>query len=368
MPHVAFFPLKNNAQMNKLRIGITQGDTNGVGYEVIFKAFANSEMLSLCTPIIYGNEKIASFHKKSIEDAPSFKVITNPSETHEAALYLINTSAEECTVEYGKVKAEAGRQAQSALARAVSDWKAGLIDAIVTAPINKASIQSDSFSYTGHTEYFAAVTGAEPLMILSNEHVRVALLSTHLPISEVAKAVTKENLTQKIEMLHESLKRDYLLASPRIAVLALNPHCGDEGAIGLEEKEVIAPTIAELREKHVPCFGPYPADGFFGSGMYEHFDAVLAMYHDQGLAPLKALGMDEGVNFTAGLPLVRTSPDHGTAFDIAGQDKASPDSMRQAIYAAIDIYRNRKAYDEAHTNPLPFNPRRSERERMPSRD
>lgn len=348
--------------MSKIRIGITQGDTNGIGYEIIFKAFAHEEMFELCTPIVYGNEKVANTHAKIIENTPSFQVIPSAEEAHAHRINLITSSEEECAVEYGKVSAAAGRQAQAALHRAISDWKAGLIDVIVTAPICKAAIHSDSFPYTGHTEYLEAATGAKGLMILSNPYVRVALATTHLPISELASAITPEVLEEKILMLHKSLKRDYLVSSPRIAVLGLNPHCGDEGTIGTEETEIIMPTINRLREEqHVPCFGPYPADGFFGNSMYTQFDAVLAMYHDQGLAPLKALGMEEGVNYTAGLPLVRTSPDHGTAFDIAGQDKASPDSMRQAIYAAIDIFRNRKAYDKAHEDPLPFNPRRSER-------
>lgn len=353
--------------MSKIRVGITHGDINGIGYEVIFKAFDAEEMLEMCTPIIYGNEKVARYHAKSMEEAPNFSVINNATEATAHHINLINTSEEECTVEYGKTSAAAGRQAQAALRRAISDWKSGLIDVIVTAPICKAAIHSDSFPYPGHTEYLEAATEAEGLMILSNSALRVALATTHLPISQVSSAITPELLEHKINMLHESLKRDFLISSPRIAVLALNPHCGDDGAIGKEDAEVIAPTVNRLREAGVPCFGPYAADGFFGGGMYQHFDAILAMYHDQGLAPLKALDMEEGVNFTAGLPLVRTSPDHGTAFDIAGQNKANGASMRHAIYQAIDVYRNRCFYDEAHANPLPFAPRRTERERIPAK-
>lgn len=347
--------------MKKLRIGITQGDINGIGYETIFKAFGCEEMFTLCTPIIYGSEKIAAHHTRTIEDTPTFHVITTIDNVADGRLNLINTSEEECAVEFGKVNPASGRLAQSALQHAMQDWKNGQIDAIVTAPINKAAIKSDSFPYTGHTEYFAAATESEPLMILANSHVRVALATTHLPISQVASAISKELIETKVKLLNDSLKRDYLISLPRIAVLALNPHSGDEGTIGNEEKDVIVPTIEELRTKGIHCFGPYAADGFFGEGMYMHFDAVLAMYHDQGLAPLKTLGMEDGYNFTAGLPIVRTSPDHGTAFDIAGQDKASPDSMRHAIYAAIDIIRNRRAYDEAHANPLIHTPRHTER-------
>lgn len=349
----------------KIRIGITQGDINGIGYEVIFKAFDCEEMLEMCVPVIYGNEKIANYHRNALEEAPAFTVISDAQEARPGRLNLINTNAEECSVEYGKSTAASGRQAQAALRRAVSDWKAGLIDVIVTAPICKAAIHSDSFPFVGHTEYFENVTGEKGLMILSNSAMRVALATTHLPISQIAQSITPELLEEKLRTLHTSLLRDLRLSAPRIAVLGLNPHSGDEGTLGKEEQEIIAPTVEKLRKEGVPCFGPYAADGFFGDGAYRHFDAVLAMYHDQGLAPLKALGMDEGVNFTAGLPIVRTSPDHGTAFDIAGKNQASAASMRQAIYAAIDIFRNRKEYDEITANPLPFTERRIEHERLP---
>lgn len=349
----------------KIRVGITQGDINGIGYEVIFKAFDCEEMLDMCVPVIYGNEKVANYHRNILEDVPAFTVIGDASEARSGRLNLIHTSVEECSVEYGKSTPASGRQAQSALVRAVNDWKAGLIDVIVTAPICKAAIQSKSFPYMGHTEFFENATESEGLMILSTPQMRVALATTHLPVSEIAPAITADLIERKLRLLHRSLQRDYLLSAPRIAVLALNPHSGDGGALGKEEVEIIAPTIEELRKQGVPCFGPYPADSFFGEGMYRHFDAVLAMYHDQGLAPLKALGMDEGVNYTAGLPLVRTSPDHGTAFDIAGKNQASAASMRQALYAAVDIFRNRKAYDKNTANPLPFTQRRIEHERLP---
>lgn len=347
--------------MSKIRIGITQGDTNGIGYEVIFKAFAAEEMFEFCTPIIYGNEKLAALHHKTLTEVPQFQVISNPAEATAHHLNLINVSEEECNVEFGVASPAAGRQAQAALSKAIADWKEGHIDVLVTAPICKASIHSDSFSYAGHTEYLEAVTECEGLMILSNESLRVALATTHLPISQLASAITSELIERKVRLLNDCLKRDYLISGPRIAVLALNPHCGDDGSIGTEDSEIIAPTVNKLREEGINCFGPYPADGFFGSMQYQHFDAVLAMYHDQGLAPLKTLGMDEGINFTAGLPIIRTSPDHGTAFDIAGRNLANPDSMRHAIYAAIDIYRNRKAYDEAHSNPLQQTYRRNDR-------
>ena len=349
----------------KIRIGITQGDINGIGYEVIFKAFDCEEMLETCVPVIYGNEKIANYHRNALEEIPSFTVVSNANDARPGRLNLINTNAEECSVEYGKSTAASGRQAQAALRRAVSDWKAGLIDVIVTAPICKAAIHSDSFPFVGHTEFFENTTGEKGLMILSNPMMRVALATTHLPVSQIAQSITSELLEEKLRMLHVSLLRDFRISAPRIAVLGLNPHSGDDGTLGKEEQEIIGPTVEKLRKEGVPCFGPYAADGFFGEGAYRHFDAVLAMYHDQGLAPLKALGMDEGVNFTAGLSLVRTSPDHGTAFDIAGKNQASAASMRQAIYSAIDIFRNRKEYDEITANPLPFTQRRIEHERLP---
>lgn len=348
--------------MSKIKIGITQGDVNGIGYEVIFKAFAHEEMFELCTPIVYGNEKVAHAHAKTLEEAPSFQVISNASEAHAHRINLIKSSEEECAVEFGKVSAASGRQAQAALNRALNDWKAGLIDVIVTAPICKAAVQNESFPFVGHTEYFEKATGAKALTILCSPYVRVALATTHVPISQLADTITSEVLEEKVQMLHHSLLRDYLTASPRIAVLSLNPHCGDDNSVGTEEAEIIMPTIKRLREEqHIPCFGPYSADTFFGDGMYAQFDAVLAMYHDQGLTPLKAMGFSEGMVFTAGLPVVLTCTGHDTAFDIAGQNKATADSMRQAIFSAIDIFRNRQAYDEAHKNPLPFNPRRSER-------
>lgn len=349
----------------KIRVGITQGDINGVGYEVIFKAFDCEEMLEMCVPVIYGNEKIAQYHRGALEDAPAFTVVDNATEARPGRLNLINTNAEECSVEYGKNTAASGRQAQAALRRAISDWKAGLIDVVVTAPICKAAIHSDSFPFVGHTEYLENATGEKALMILSNERMRVALATTHLPVSQIAPAITAELLEEKLRLLHRALLRDFRVTAPRIAVLALNPHSGDEGTLGKEEQEIIGPTVEKLRKEGVPCFGPYPADSFFGEGAYRHFDAVLAMYHDQGLAPLKALGMEEGVNFTAGLSVVRTSPDHGTAFDIAGKNQASASSMRQAIFTALDVFRNRKEYDEITADPLPFTQRRIEHERLP---
>lgn len=343
--------------MNKLTIGLTHGDINGVGYEVILKAFDNEDLLDLCTPVLYGSPKAAIYHRNACGLQTNFNVITAAAEAQERQLNLLNCFGEkELQIDFGKSSAEAGQAALTALQRATADLKDGRIDALVTAPINKQSIQGEGFHFPGHTEYLEAELGEEgadkALMVLMSGALRVALVTTHLPVAQVAQAITEEAITEKLRLLHQSLQRDFLLSAPRIAVLALNPHCGDGGLLGTEETDIIAPAVARCFEEGIPCFGPYAADGFFGSDMHRHFDAVLAMYHDQGLAPFKALAMGKGVNFTAGLPSVRTSPDHGTAYDIAGKNQAAPDSLREAIYAAIDIVRHRADYDEAHANPL----------------
>lgn len=343
----------------KPRIAISQGDTNGVGYELILKTFADNSLFDMCIPIVYGHAKVAAYHKKVLHLDTPVTLIPTAEEAKEGQLNFVNCADEEVNVDFGKQSPEAGHAAFVALEQVVSDYKSGLVDAIVTAPINKESIQSSNFRFVGHTEYLFdrfktdETEVEEPLMILCNHLMKVALVTTHLPISEVAFAVTEERITQKLRMLYHSLRRDFCVSSPRIAVLALNPHAGDNGVCGHEEEEVIIPAVKALSDMGLPCYGPYSADGFFGAGMYRHFDGILAMYHDQGLAPFKALSMDDGVNFTAGILPVRTSPDHGTAYDIAGKGMANPASFRSAVYAAIDIWKARSAYDEANQNPLP---------------
>lgn len=352
-------PQEKNTSANEkptlLRVGITHGDTNGVGYEIILKAFAEQTMFEVCTPVVFGSAKIGSYHRKALGIETQFHFVNSAKDAVDGRLNLVNCFDNDVNVEFGRTSQEAGRAAYWALEAATEALKNGEIDVLVTAPICKNAIQSPDFPFAGHTEYLANRIGEgnEPLMVLANDVMRVALVTTHLPISEVAAAITKENVAKKIRQLNKSLQHDFLISAPRIAVLGLNPHNGDDGVMGHEEKEAIAPAVQEAVEQGIQCFGPYPADGFFGAGMFSHFDAVLAMYHDQGLAPFKALSMDNGVNITAGLPYVRTSPDHGTAFDIAGCNKASEASFRQAIYTAIDIHRNRKADDEARKNPLP---------------
>ena len=339
---------------NKIRIGITQGDINGVGYEVILKTFSDPTMLELCTPIIYGSPKVAAYHRKALDIQTSFSIVNSASEAGYNRLSVVNCTDDEVKVEFSKPDPEAGKAALGALERAIEEYREGLIDVIVTAPINKHTIQSEEFSFPGHTEYIQerAGEGREALMILMNDVLRVALVTTHLPIRDVAQAITKEAVMQKIRIFHEALRKDFNVSNPRIAVLALNPHAGDDGLLGTEERDIIRPALQDMEKEGVFCFGPYAADGFFGNRTYEHFDGVLAMYHDQGLAPFKALSMTDGVNYTAGLPIVRTSPDHGTAYDIAGQGKADEASFRQAVYAALDVYRNRVRYEEAYAHPL----------------
>lgn len=341
---------------DKIKVGITHGDINGIGYEVILKTLEDNRILELCTPIVYGSAKIAATWRKILQMGPvPFSQIDNPEVARHDANNIINVVGEEVHPEPGVASAEAGRAAFISLEHAVADLNRGHIDALVTAPINKATIHSDQFDFPGHTEYLEAVAADEKskaLMILCNDSMRVALLTTHTPIAKVAATVTRENIIERLKAFDRSLRRDFGIQSPRIAVLGLNPHAGDGGVLGTEERDIIAPAVAQARDERILAFGPYPADGFFGAGSYTHFDGILAMYHDQGLAPFKALGMSSGINFTAGLPFVRTSPDHGTGFDIAGRGVAEPDSMRAAIYAAIDIVRNRRRYDEAYRSPL----------------
>ena len=341
-------------EQTKIRIGITQGDVNGIGYETILKAFEDPTMLELCTPIVYGSPKVMTYHRKALELEISFSIIGTAAEAMPGRINVVNCNDDEVKVELGKPSRESGKAAFDALERAMQEYKDGLFDVLVTAPIHKEMIQSDTFTFPGHTEYIeqSVGEGAKALMILANDRLRVALATGHVPVAKVATLLTQELIEEKIAIFNASLKSDFGISAPRIAVLALNPHAGDGGVIGSEEVTIITPAIKVMREKCVLCFGPYPADGFMGSMSYAHFDGVLAMYHDQGLTPFKVLAMDDGVNFTAGLPLVRTSPDHGTAFDIAGKNKASANSMRQAIYMAIDVYRNRKNDAEANRNPL----------------
>lgn len=338
----------------KLRVAITHGDTNGIGYEVIFKTFAEQGMFDLCTPIIYGSPKVAAYHRNALGIQANFTIINSAEEAHNGRLNLLPVFDDDVKVELGIPSKDAGMASLIALEKALADYNEGLVDVLVTAPINKNSIQCDEFRFCGHTEYIESKAGEgnKALMVLINDIMKVALVTTHLPIKDIAESVTKEKIVEKCIIFNESLKRDFRISNPRIAVLSLNPHSGDGGLIGSEEEEIIIPAIKELSEQGVLAFGPFAADGFFGHGSYASFDGVLAMYHDQGLAPFKSLDHGDGVNFTAGLPIVRTSPDHGTAYEIAGMNMADESSFRHAVYLALDVFRNRVGYDEPFAKPL----------------
>lgn len=340
-----------------IKVGITQGDINGIGYEVILKTLSDPRFVEICTPVMYGSAKVAAYHRKAIDMEPvNFNIVTGAMQVVDGQNNLINCVDEEIKVEIGHPTELSAQAAYAALERAVSDLAEGLIDVLVTAPINKHIMQSQEFKFpTGHTEYLEqrlGKDGEKSLMILLNDSLRVALVTGHLPISQISQTITQDLILEKLRIFEKSLCRDFGVNKPRIAVLSLNPHAGENGVMGDEEQYIIQPAIDEAKKNGMLCFGPYAADGFFGTEHYKHFDGVLAMYHDQGLAPFKALSMDCGVNFTAGLSFIRTSPDHGTAYDIAGKGIASEDSFRQAIYTAIDIYRNRVVDDEAHASPL----------------
>lgn len=343
-----------------ISVGITHGDTNGIGYEVILKALEDSRLCELCNIYVYGSMRVASFYSKACSLPPAQFTRTErvPAE-HSGNVNIINVVPEDLKIEPGTPSAAAGAAAFAALERAVADLREGRIDVLVTAPIDKYSIQNPSFHFPGHTEYLQSSLATEEdapdneaLMILCTDTLRVALATAHTPIAKVSEALTPELILDKLRRFDRSLRRDFGIHCPRIAVLALNPHAGERGLLGTEEETVIAPAIAQAQEERILAFGPYAADGFFGNESYRAFDGVLAMYHDQGLAPFKTIAMESGVNFTAGLPYVRTSPDHGTGYDIAGKGEASAESMRNAIYMAIDIYRNRCRYDEATSRPL----------------
>lgn len=341
--------------MDKIKVGITHGDFNGISYEIIIKSLLDPRIFELCTPVVYGSAKIAGYYKGMIPDAESFSfnVITDPEQANPKRANMVVCVDENAKVEPGQPTVISGQYAVASLNAAVRDLKAGKIDVLVTCPINKKNTTGDDFGFIGHTEYLAAQFGdAEPLMFMVSDTLKVGLVTMHMPLVKVPGAVTTEAVLGHIRAIKRSLERDFSISGPKIAVLGLNPHAGDEGLLGDEEREIIIPAIQSAKYENILAFGPFAADGFFGSGAYTKFDAVLAMYHDQGLAPFKALTFADGVNFTAGLSIVRTSPAHGVGFDIAGKMLADPSPMRAAIYQAIDIYRNRQVFDEISANPL----------------
>ncbi|MDR3180831.1 MAG: 4-hydroxythreonine-4-phosphate dehydrogenase PdxA [Prevotellaceae bacterium] len=339
----------------KIRVGVTQGDINGIGYEIILKTLSDNRINEFCVPVIYGSPRVASYYRKLIPSMENFSMnsINNASEMNPKRVNIINCVTDDSRVEPGKPTEEAARMALRSLEMAVSDLKAGKIDVMVTAPFNKHAMQSDKFNFPGHTEYLSSAFGAQHhLMLLISDTMRIGVVTGHVPLSEVPKHLSKAHILDKLELLNKTLITDFMIRRPRIAVLGLNPHAGDCGLLGKEEEDVITPVITEANKKNILAFGPYPADGFFGAVSYRRFDAILAMYHDQGLVPFKALSFDSGVNYTAGLPFVRTSPAHGVGYDIAGTSKASPDSFRMALFTACDIFNNRKQYADLHANAM----------------
>lgn len=339
--------------MSKIKVGITHGDINGISYEIIIKAFSEPRLLNSFTPIIYGSPKVLSYYKKALNSNIITNTVNTADEAKSKQINIINCNSEDIRVEIGKSTEMAGLASYQALEKATDDLKNNKIDVLVTAPINKNNIQAAGFNFPGHTEYLAKeFSNNEHLMILMNEVIKIGVVTGHIPIKDVSSTITKDLIINKINILNESLKNDFLISKPKIAVLSLNPHCGDNGVIGMEENEVIIPAIMQAKESGILAFGPYSADGFFGASEFKKFDAVLAMYHDQGLAPFKVIAFDDGVNFTAGLPIVRTSPAHGTAYEITGENVASCQSLRNALYTAVDIYNNRNEQYQLEKNAI----------------
>lgn len=335
---------------NKPVIGITMGDMNGIGPEIIVKALADPRITKNMVTVVYGSSKVLSFYKKHLkQDEISFNQIKSASQLHPRKINVINCLNDNIEVKPGEINNEAGLGSFSALEKVTQDLKEGTLDAVVTAPINKKNIQNPDFNFAGHTEFFTHHFGEkESLMLLVNEDLRVGVVTGHIPLSLVSSQVTKEKIMQKLKILDNSLKKDFGIIRPRIAVLGLNPHAGEEGLLGSEENEIISPAIEEVKKKGLLAFGPYPSDGFFGMMQFKKFDAVLAMYHDQGLIPFKTMAFETGINYTAGLSIIRTSPDHGTAYNIAGKNLASESSFREAIFLAQDIIKNRKELQAVH--------------------
>jgi len=341
---------------DKPKIGISIGDVNGIGLEIIIKTLADAKIYDYCTPIVYGHTKVASFHRRNTHiNEFSFNVIDNPADAQHRKANMINCWEEDVKIETGQVTADGGKYAYISLQRATDDLLAGNIDGLVTAPINKDNIQSEEFSFPGHTEYLQHRDSKdESLMFLVSDTLRVGVVTGHIPVSKISESITADKIIHKLKLMNASLQDDFWIRKPKIAVLGLNPHASDNGLIGSEEKDTIIPAIEEARNNDVLAFGPYAADGFFANGTYLQFDAVLAMYHDQGLIPFKQIAFESGVNYTAGLSFVRTSPDHGTAYDIAGKNMASEVSFREALFTALHIIKHRRETAELNENPLVF--------------
>lgn len=343
---------------SKIKVGITHGDINGIGYELIIKTLSDNRILDICTPVIYGSPKLMAYHRKAVDGKNfNYNQINSGIQAVSKQRNIVNCIDDNVRVELGKATEESGNAAYKSLSKAVDELKNGAIDVLVTAPINKHTIHSEKFNFPGHTEYLRSEFNAEEvLMLMTGENIRIGTVTGHIPLNEVSKSVTKEKILQKLRIMNKSLLEDFAVRQAKIAVLGLNPHAGDNGLIGKEEAEIIIPAIEQARSEKIMAIGPYPADGFFGNKAYTKFDAVLAMYHDQGLIPFKQIEFESGINFTAGLPIVRTSPGHGTAYDIAGQGIASEESFRNALFSAVRIHKNKQMYSKMSSNSLQTTP------------
>lgn len=349
---------KEKGERIPVRVGISIGDINGIGPEVVMKALSDNRIFADCTPIVYASNKVFSFHKKMLDlQEFTFQTIDSADQAKKKRVNVVNIWDDEVEFNLGEATENGGKRALDSLSRAAQDLAEGKVDVLVTAPISKEAMGKTGFKFPGHTEYLADMAGQdEALMLMVSPQLRVGLVTSHIPLKEVSATLTKEKVHSKIKQFANSLVRDFGIQRPKIAVFGINPHAGENGKMGEEEQAVIVPAIGVAQNEGILAFGPFPADGFFGSGAMSSYDGILAMYHDQGLTAFKALAFDDGVNFTAGLPIVRTSPDHGTAFDIVGQNKASANSMRNAIYLAVDVHRNHQLSKELNANPLKITP------------
>ena len=339
---------------HRIRVGISHGDINGISYEIIIKTLQDPRLLETYTIVVYGSSKVASYHRKTLNiNDFNFNLVKKAELAHPHRPNIVNIHEDEVKIDLGKSTTIAGEQSLLSLEMAIDDLQKKQIDVLVTAPINKKNIQSPTFQFPGHTEYLARkFNTSDYLMLMVNDTIRIGVITGHIPLNKVTETITEELVRKKINILNRSLVRDFGIIKPRIAILALNPHAGDEGLIGNEDSTIIQPAIEKEYSHNILVFGPFSADGFFGSGNFRHFDGILAMYHDQGMVPFKLMSFDAGVNFTAGLPVVRTSPAHGTAYDLAGKNEASPEAFRNALYLAGDIFLHRQEFDELHANPL----------------
>lgn len=337
---------------DKIRVGISIGDLNGIGSEIVLKTFEDARMLELCTPVIFASAKAITFIKKKLDYEISFQGIEEASQAIDNKLNVVNVWKENVDIQFGKETPEAGKYAFLSLQAATQALIKGEIDLLVTAPINKHNIQSEDFKFPGHTDYLARELKGDSLMLMITDTLKIGLLTDHVAVKDVAAAITPELIEKKIKIIYKTLQQDFQISQPKIAVLGINPHSGDNGVIGKEDEEVMKPTLEKLRNSGKLVFGPYSADSFFGSGNYKNFDAIVAAYHDQGLVPFKTLSFGSGVNYTAGLSKVRTSPDHGTAYEIAGKNEADHHSFKEAVFKGIDIFRNRQEYGELTENVL----------------